>query len=573
MRSSPAALVSQAVQPQQNNWRKGSSRRRVITIFGVIMIWCVVGFFFSLMRAGDSGHHHEQKGPQKTKRFNIATTQKGKRPLSAAPKRETVLPSTPTATSVVDFSNNKDNNNNQHHQPRQPDLAYVMVISNEQYVDGALVLGHTLRKNSPLLLSGRADLVLLSTKGRVGDHSRERLRRVGFTVLQEVPSLAPRVPTAFFKDTFDKLYMFKLTQYEKVVFMDSDMLVITPGMDALFNKTLKSKKHVAAIGNAPYVDVKSKQRKTYFQTGMMIFHPSEELAADIFEEFDSNTPPRNPTGFYTHGNARDGLLIRRYFGERYQIIDNKYSRNMDPRIQLADTGAVALHFRGIIKPWYDYTKPNTRPELGKKEFGHNYIKWWAEYEEIHRKSAAYLGLDPEEAKEGRWGGRAAGPGITPQTHAWLMRYSPTREYVQLLSWVDEARRNVTLPTLVPVACEDAGDSCTQCCEKYKPEHNYVCSPQSFHFSWMNTCETLGKIFVVDGCRECFLGIYSKQKPGNYHPGMEVDNGKRRCRFNLLRDDHTKPTCDANHTSTRRLCGCVRREVADDENVKVIPFTG
>eukprot|EP00759_Apiculatamorpha_spiralis_P045906 PhF_6_TR42653/c0_g1_i8/m.64241 len=132
-----------------------------------------------------------------------------------------------------------------------PPYAYVMIISNEQYVDGAMVLGYTLRKHSDLLRRGECALVILITQNRVGEVSKQRLQRAGFTEIIEVVSLAKRVPNSYWKDTFDKLYMFNLTKYQKVVFMDSDMLVINPGMDKLFSKKIPSPKHVGAIGGLP----------------------------------------------------------------------------------------------------------------------------------------------------------------------------------------------------------------------------------------------------------------------------------------------------------------------------------
>eukprot|EP00759_Apiculatamorpha_spiralis_P045905 PhF_6_TR42653/c0_g1_i7/m.64239/K00750/GYG1, GYG2; glycogenin len=423
-----------------------------------------------------------------------------------------------------------------------PPYAYVMIISNEQYVDGAMVLGYTLRKHSDLLRRGECALVILITQNRVGEVSKQRLQRAGFTEIIEVVSLAKRVPNSYWKDTFDKLYMFNLTKYQKVVFMDSDMLVINPGMDKLFSKKIPSPKHVGAIGNPP-VD-----GHYYFQTGMMVFQPSVELARDIFEEFESNIPPRNKSGKYVYGNARDGLLVRNYFQGRYFLIDDKYSRNTDPRRRLEELGAVALHFRGIIKPWYDRRKPNKNPELGKKEFGHNYVRWWSEYEEIHRASPDYI---EDHGSNVGWGGTAAAPTVSGRRYVWMMRYSPL-EYVQLLSEADIQSRNLTIPGLIATTC-NAGESCTACCPR--AHSGTVCVERALYFSWLNDCTTLRRMFPQ--CDECFLGIYSKQRPSNYHPGYDSDTGK--CRYNYLHDDHTKPSCDAALNQTERLCPCVPLE--------------
>ena len=138
--------------------------------------------------------------------------------------------------------------------------------------------------------------------------------------------------------------------------------------------------------------------------------------------------------------------------------------------------------------------------------------------------------------------------MSPARYVWMMRYSPY-EYVQLLSEEDARARNVTIPGLVAAACR-TGESCTACCPRLHP--GTACVDRALRFSWLNDCGTLRRMFP--SCEECMLGIYSKQRPSNYHPGFDTDNNK--CRFNYLHDDHTAPKCDIEFNLTQRLCPCV-----------------
>ena len=76
--------------------------------------------------------------------------------------------------------------------------------------------------------------------------------------------------------------------------------------------------------------------------------------------------------------------------------------------------------------WKDAERP---PDLGP-----GYRLWWEEYYQMHHKFMEF-----EDEKE-EYGGVHKGPGVTPQTHAWLMRYT-AGEYVLPL-WTPPKGRKV-----------------------------------------------------------------------------------------------------------------------------------
>ena len=294
--------------------------------------------------------------------------------------------------SVAALSANDDkyfyNNVSLRSQGALPPLAYALIISNEEFLDGALVLGVSLRRRCSSLSDApaRAALTIIVPKGRLSDDSLRRLREEGtFDEVVLVNSLAPRAPGAFWKDTFDKLYMFSLVHYTKVVFMDADMICMR-SMDKLLEFRLNDNKHVGAIGDKG--GFPGTNGAAYFQTGMMVIEPSLEAFAEVMEEFDSGVPPRGQQ--YNRGmNGRDGVLLRNYFKQRFHPIDNKYSRNLNPRFTIPDS-VVSLHPRGKHKPWFDWTLPIKDPDLGKKEFGFPYLEWWELFEvHVHKQAPLY----------------------------------------------------------------------------------------------------------------------------------------------------------------------------------------
>ncbi|CUI14171.1 glycosyltransferase family 8, putative [Bodo saltans] len=420
-------------------------------------------------------------------------------------------------------------------------VAYLLIISNEDFLDGALVLGVSLKMNCPRIAAGTADLAIIITQGRVSRASQERLKKeAGFNKIFEVPSLATRAPGAYWKDTFDKIYMFNLTMYQKIVFMDADMINIR-SMDALFDKNYGDSTYVGAIG------FRGGAEGPYFQTGMMVIQPTREMFDKIYARFESGVPPKGNN--YNHGmNGRDGVLLRDVFGDRFKMIDNKYSRNLNPRWPVPDY-VVSLHLRGKIKPWFDRKLPNLDPELGKKEFGHPYVLFWDIYEEqIHKLGLEYqLALRKKPLPE-PFGGTQAGPDISPLTHVWMMRYSK-KEYVQLLTSEDKRRRNHTVPGLQYMTGQ-LNASCVEVCATQSMQ----CHHKALSFSHGQDCNVLLQAFPE--CVRCEAGVYWRPHPGSDYPGLDAGKKESVCKYNLLHDERGRPNCTARYETARRFCPCV-----------------
>lgn len=366
----------------------GSRRSRPYLFLGIGVLIIVFVTYEAILR---HPRHHHSDGSTPLVDSHTTTTENAKQqPLPHDPSANTIpVPSIMTPRVDADTSSTTSSSSTASRSPLQSlplssttaprKKAYLLIISNEEFLDGALVLGISLRQHSPMLQEGVADMAIIITEGRVGPTSQKRLRHEGgFDQIYEVPSLAKRAPKAYWKDTFDKIYMFNMTQYDTIVFMDADMICVR-SMDELFAKKADGDANsVSAIG------FRGGGEGPYFQTGMMVIHPTREKFAEIFERFESGVPPRGNQ--YNHGmNGRDGVLLRDVFQNNFKILDNKYSRNLNPRWKIPSS-VISLHLRGKIKPWFNRELPNEEPELGKKEFGFPYVLWWEIYEgEIHKK--------------------------------------------------------------------------------------------------------------------------------------------------------------------------------------------
>eukprot|EP00667_Euglena_gracilis_P007592 EG_transcript_7670 len=385
-------------------------------------------------------------------------------------------------------------------QPGRPrgQYAYVCVISNEKYLDGAVTMGWSLRKHSRLLQTGRADLVIIVNE-LLHSNSLALLAAVGWDYVKVLKTLSYLSPRSYFTYTFDKLYLFGLTQYRRVVFFDADM-ICTGSPDAMFNTSLPSARWVGAIGATG---------SAYFQTGTMVIQPSIEVFEDLYREY------RYGKFNYNQWRARDGILCRNYFGTQHVMYPS----------------APLHHYSGYFKPWFNKDKPPARSEK-YPDFGHYYQLWWKTYEEVHLTAliSFWDGRSP-------YGGlRTLDSHVTPHTHLWLQRYAKMN-YTRKLSRTIAQETNLTTPHLRLLP----GTACDTACAA----EGLACREDALQWWSVNGCPTLLEQFK---CSKCAVA-HNK----DWTPGKE----RGECQTNFLHDVRFRPRCNASAPSpATRLCPCV-----------------
>ncbi|GIL91396.1 hypothetical protein Vretifemale_19012 [Volvox reticuliferus] len=149
--------------------------------------------------------------------------------------------------------------------PARSSEAYATLVYGEEFVLAARVLGQSLRESGTT-----RDMVALTT-GSLRASSELTLAADGWRVVHVAPVHNPGTgpqPTGFpprFAYVYTKLYIFKMTEYKKIVFLDADALVIR-NMDVIF----KCPGFCAAL-----------RHSERFNTGVMSLVPSTELYDDI----------------------------------------------------------------------------------------------------------------------------------------------------------------------------------------------------------------------------------------------------------------------------------------------------
>ncbi|KAJ8942488.1 hypothetical protein NQ318_017783 [Aromia moschata] len=144
----------------------------------------------------------------------------------------------------------------------QRGYAWVTLATNDSYSLGALVLAHSLKQAGT-----QQQLGVLVTPGVTGS-MREKLTQV-FNVVQEVNILDSKdeanlrlLKRPELGITFTKLHCWRLTQFDKCVFLDADTLVLQ-NCDELFER-----EELSAAPDVGWPDC--------FNSGVFVYRPSNE---------------------------------------------------------------------------------------------------------------------------------------------------------------------------------------------------------------------------------------------------------------------------------------------------------
>ncbi|XP_068732763.1 glycogenin-1-like isoform X1 [Montipora capricornis] len=226
------------------------------------------------------------------------------------------------------------------------DEAFVSLVTNNSYANGALVLGYSLRR-----VNTTRKLVLLVAR-EVLEPTRERLARVWDHL--EIVDLLDSEDTTHLAllarpelgITFTKIHCWNLTQYRKCVFLDADTLVVQ-NCDELFERD-----ELSAVPDIGWPDC--------FNSGVFVFEPSRATYEALLEHavqngsFDGGDQGLL-NSFFTDWRTAD---ISRHLSFIYNMNSNA-SYTYLPAFQQFGRDVKIVHFIGPIKPWHHDYNPAT----------------------------------------------------------------------------------------------------------------------------------------------------------------------------------------------------------------------
>ncbi|ESO86328.1 hypothetical protein LOTGIDRAFT_94313, partial [Lottia gigantea] len=244
--------------------------------------------------------------------------------------------------------------------------AFVTLATNDTYALGCLVLANSIRQTKTT-----RKLVVMLTDG-VTSSMRHQLERV-FDVLYDVDLLDSRdscnlalLGRPDLSCTFTKLHCWKLTQFDKAVFLDADTLVLQ-GVDELFDR-----EELSASPDAGWPDC--------FNSGVFVFKPSEETYAALRDfalaqgSFDGGDQGLLNL-FFRDWATKD---IARHLPFIYNVVSQAFYSYLPAFTQFKNDIKI-VHFIGQVKPWHHSFNTITGQVQLLPGTGHdqNFLQlWW-----------------------------------------------------------------------------------------------------------------------------------------------------------------------------------------------------
>jgi glycogenin glucosyltransferase len=282
-------------------------------------------------------------------------------------------------------------------------VAYATVIhSSEAYVCGAIALAQSIIQNN-----STNDLVLLHDSS-LSPESLCGLRAAGWKTKLIQPIRSPFARKDSYNEwNYSKLRLWQLTDYDKVVFIDADLIVLK-NIDKFFA--------YPQLSAAP-------NDKVLFNSGIMVIEPSTCLFEDMMSK-------RNKLLSYNGGDQ--GFLNEAFtWWHRLPTRLNylkifKNQGNPDHEMQ---KGPYTIHFLGL-KPWacykdYDCNWDMVDRHIFASDSAHK--RWWQVYDAMPKKLQQYCGLTKHmDARIRKWRGKAKNASL-PDGH-WKINVKDPRQY-------------------------------------------------------------------------------------------------------------------------------------------------
>lgn len=202
---------------------------------------------------------------------------------------------------------------------RYKKYTYISMINTDSYVKGVICLYESLKK-----VKSKYPFHVLITE-EVSLKSEEILNKYGINVIRtkekiELPKwVIDRNIEGNMKhwnNSFDKLLIFELVQFDKIVYLDSDMFVID-NIDNLFNK-----KHISGViaGESFPDDYYKNWSRDKFCSGLLVIEPQSNIINKFIKSFDKIES--------IDGCLGDQEILWEYFDEwpnnRQLKLDEKY---------------------------------------------------------------------------------------------------------------------------------------------------------------------------------------------------------------------------------------------------------
>ncbi|GJN89831.1 hypothetical protein Rhopal_002820-T1 [Rhodotorula paludigena] len=256
------------------------------------------------------------------------------------------------------------------------ELAFVTLVTSDQYLPGALVTLHSLLDVEDTRSRAFAT-VCLATPATLSHATVQALGKAFDVVIGVEPIVSESIDELKLLGRLDlaasltKLHLFRLTQFRKVVFLDADTLVLRP-LSHLFNTPAR----FAAAPDQGWPDA--------FNSGVFVAEPS-------LETFGALVDMMRERGSWDGG---DQGLLNDYFDDWHRL---SFTYNVTPSAfytyapayRRHGQGVSVLHFIGADKPWNRGTRVAYDPNSAARDYLGLVNQWYDVFERHYGSGSTY----------------------------------------------------------------------------------------------------------------------------------------------------------------------------------------
>lgn len=243
--------------------------------------------------------------------------------------------------------------------------AYITLLSTLDYLPGVIVLHDSVRRTKP------SHPFWVAVSSAIPHEIDDRLRTRGMKVTRlakpvEIPSTF-RENSGHWGNTFDKIHLFGLRDFSKLVYLDSDMIVMK-NIDELFERD-----HLSAVaaGRLEHPDW------TRLNSGLMVIEPEESLPERMIAAVPRAIADVTALGgdkigdqdvvnaYYSDWPSRKNLHLDDGYNIFYTDLDayvKKHGYHMPLENESRANEVKVIHYVGPSKPWMKWA--NARHFIG-----------------------------------------------------------------------------------------------------------------------------------------------------------------------------------------------------------------
>ncbi|MES2109053.1 MAG: glycosyltransferase [Bacteroidota bacterium] len=249
--------------------------------------------------------------------------------------------------------------------------AFVTFLATDDFLPGILALNYSLRA-----YNSHRDLVIMITDAISGDVI-DILKNIGGKI-KLVPDIAnpftPENDVRRFGCMYTKLHTFLLTDYDKVIYLDCDLLICA-NIEALFDAP-----HMSAVVAGGLV--KENAAWTELNAGLLVIEPSQQLFDQIITAIPHTaSKDGSDQGFlqtYYNTWPKDEVLhLPHSFNVPFIYLDNyclNHGFSFSYTLRNLKTDIAIIHYWGAVKPWQIDNRTFSRRDKSRQIQA--VLLWW-----------------------------------------------------------------------------------------------------------------------------------------------------------------------------------------------------